>query len=147
MAESYRERIARLVKDAPFGIDPELRIEGRPPTMASSEFLTNKQQGDWAEQVVFNAINNNSREYVAIQYGRSESLAAGDEGFDDFYRKYQEELNNIGKRPDLIIFKKSDTADQEIDIDGSITKTVSKLKEEAVAFIEKKDYASAHMIY
>lgn len=34
--------------------------------MASSEFLTNKEQGDWAEQVVFNAINKNSEEYRAV---------------------------------------------------------------------------------
>ncbi|MEY3869538.1 MAG: hypothetical protein RLZZ338_3429 [Cyanobacteriota bacterium] len=82
MPEIYKEKIARLVKEAPFGIDPEIRIQNRPPTMASSEFLTNKQQGDWAEEIVFNAINQNSDDYVAVKYGRSESLAAGDKGFE-----------------------------------------------------------------
>lgn len=43
MAESYKEKIARLVaQNAALGIDPNVKIEGRVPTMASSEFLTNK---------------------------------------------------------------------------------------------------------
>lgn len=130
MPNTYKEEIASLVRTSPFGIDTSIRIEGRPPTMASSEFLTNKQQGDWAEQVVFNAVNDNSDEYVAIQYGRSESLAAGDEGFDDFYRSYQEELNNIGKRPDLLIFRKSDIIGRQIDLDND------SLVYQAVAAIE-----------
>ena len=36
---------------------------------------------------------------------------------------------------------------EDIDIEGNFAKIVSKLKEEAVAFIEKKEYAYAHMIY
>ena len=116
--EIYREQIARLLRQSPFNIDPELKVSGRPPTMASSEFLTNKEQGDWAEQVVLNAINNNSDEYVAVHYGRSDSLAAGDEGFGEFYQQYQDELNTIGKRPDLLIFRRSEIGSPvNIDID------------------------------
>jgi type II restriction enzyme len=98
--------------------------------MASSEFLTNKEQGDWAEQIVFKAINDNSPDYCAVKYGRSDSLAAGDSGFEEFYRDYQEELNTIGKRPDLLIFKRKDVGDAAINL--ADTNTVSK----AIAAIE-----------
>lgn len=140
MVESYKEKIARLVvQNAPLGIDPDVKIEGRVPTMASSEFLTNKQQGDWAEQVVFNAINDHSSEYIAVQYGRSESLAAGDEGFDDFYRHYQDELNTIGKRPDILIFKKSDVANQSIDlVDAIVSKAVAAIEVRSSSFLADK---------
>lgn len=143
MTETYRDRILRLIKGAPFDIDPDVRIEGRAPTMASSEFLTNKQQGDWAEQVVFNAINSSSNDYLAIQYGRSDSLAAGDEGFDDFYVKYQEELNNIGKRPDILIFRKSDISSEKLNLDddGLVNRAVAALEVRSSSFLAGK-YAS-----
>lgn len=78
------------------------------PTQASSEFITNKQQGDWAEDVIFRAINDNSENIVAVRYGKSDDLTAGDPGFKEFYAQYQEELETIGKRPDLLIFRKDD---------------------------------------
>jgi type II restriction enzyme len=131
VAEIYKEQIARLLDQTPFNIDQKLMISGRPPTMASSEFLTNKEQGDWAEQVVLNAINNNSNEYVAVHYGRSDSLAAGDEGFVEFYQQYQDELNTIGKKPDLLIFRKS-----EIDSPTSIDVEDVDLVSKSVAAIE-----------
>ncbi len=33
---------------------------------------------------------------------------AGEDGFDTFYQEFQSELDTIGKRPDLLIFKKTD---------------------------------------
>lgn len=130
MPESYRQVIARLMASTPFGINPDIQMTGRPPTMASSEFLTNKEQGDWAEQIVFKAINDNSLDYRAVKYGRSDSLAAGDPGFEDFYLSYQEELNTIGKRPDILIFKRSDVGNTELNLDDE--QTVSQ----AIAAIE-----------
>ena len=82
------------------------------PTQASSEFITNKQQGDWAEDVIFRAINDNSENIVAVRYGKSDDLTAGDPGFKEFYAQYQEELETIGKRPDLLIFSKNDYDEQ-----------------------------------
>ena len=78
----------------------EPRSESPRPTQASSVFITNKQQGDWAEDVLFHAINDNSSKLVAVRYGRSEDLVAGDEDFEAFYDNYQKELDEIGKRPD-----------------------------------------------
>ena len=78
------------------------------PTQASSEFITNKQQGDWAEDVLFRAINDNSENIIAVRYGKSDNLVAGDEGFEKFFNDYQAELDAIGKRPDILLFKKDD---------------------------------------
>ena len=86
----------------------EPRSEASMPTQASSEFITNKQQGDWAEDVLFRAINDNSENIVAVRYGKSDDLVAGDDGFEKFFNAYQAELDAIGKRPDILLFKKED---------------------------------------
>ncbi len=39
---------------------------------------------------------------------KSDDLVAGEEGFDVFYQDFQHELDTIGKRPDLLIFNKTD---------------------------------------
>ena len=96
MNETYTETIQRLISESPFEIDTELQITGRVPTLATSAFLTNKQQGDWAEEIVCNAINEYSQEYRALKYGRDDSLDAGDPGFREFYAAYQDELNSVG---------------------------------------------------
>ena len=98
MSETYKETIKRLIAESPYEIDTGVEVRGRLPTLASSEFLTNKEQGDWAEEIVFNAINEHSQEYRALKYGRDDSLAAGDPGFPEFFAAYQDELNNIGKK-------------------------------------------------
>jgi type II restriction enzyme len=126
----YKNNIQKLITQSPLEIDTEIQIMGRPPTMANSEFLTNKQQGDWAEQVVYKAINEFSDEYFAVKYGRSESIAAGDEGFADFYKEYQNELNIIGKKPDLLIFKLTDFPNRNVDIenDEQVRKAIAALE-------------------
>ncbi len=127
----YKDDIRDLITKIPLvNLDAGWK-PGRIPTSATSEFLTNKEQGDWAETVVHNAINENSRDYFAVRYGRSENLSAGDDGFNAFFSKYQEELELIGKKPDLLIFKRSDLPSPN-DIDLEDTETVSK----AVAAIE-----------
>lgn len=107
MNEIYKETIQRLISESPFEIDTELQIAGRVPTLANSAFLTNKQQGDWAEEIVCNAVNEYSGDYLALRYGRDDSLDAGDPGFREFYAAYQDELNTIGKKPDILIFRRS----------------------------------------
>lgn len=86
----------------------EPRSKALRPTQASSEFITNKQQGDWAENVLFRAINDNSENIIAVRYGKSDDLVAGDAGFEEFFNEYQAELDTIGKRPDILLFKKED---------------------------------------
>ena len=85
-----------------------MQIAGRvSQPLANSAFLTNKQQGDWAEEIVCNAVNEYSGDYLALRYGRDDSLDAGDPGFREFYAAYQDELNTIGKKPDILIFRRS----------------------------------------
>jgi len=141
---NYYDTIRELTKNVPttlvdFGLP---RDPSRTPTQASSNFITNKEQGDWAENLVTRAINETSKNFIAIKYGKSDDLVAGEEGFDSFYQEFQSELDTIGKRPDLLIFKKSDF-DKKLGLDISqiphyqITDYVKK----AVAGIEVRSSA------
>jgi type II restriction enzyme len=140
MPQLYRELIATLLASTPFQVNPDLQLTGKPPTMASSEFLTNKEQGDWAEQVVFNAINENSSEFCAVKYGRSDTLAAGEDGFEKFYQEYQDELNNIGKRPDLLIFRRSeiDLGNLDLDDDLTVSKAAAAIEVRSSSFLANR---------
>lgn len=106
----YIDEINDLIKNVNTNIIDfsESRNRGTPPTQVSSEFLTNKEQGDWAEKTLLNGINNNSSKYCAVKYGRDDDIIAGEAGFKKFYEAYQEELDTIGKRPDLLIFDRND---------------------------------------
>lgn len=132
----YKDDILNLIEQSPLEIDTVIQMSGRPPPMANSEFLTNKEQGDWAEKIVFKAINGYSDDYFAVEYGRFESIAAGDDEFADFYMEYQSELNAIGKKPDILIFKVSDFPDRSIDIenDEHIRRAVPHLKLDQARF-------------
>lgn len=107
---AYFDEIRELTKEIPTTIVDfsEPRDRTSPPTQASSNFITNKEQGDWAEDLIFRAINETSTNYIAVRYGKSDDLIAGEEGFDKFYNDFQDELDTIGKRPDLLIFAKED---------------------------------------
>ena len=106
----YMEIIDEIIKNVNKDL-LDLSVErewGNPPTQVSSEFLTNKEQGDWAEQSFIQGVNNFSKKYIAVKYGRDDDIIAGEVGFSEFYEKYQEELDTIGKRPDVLIFEKKD---------------------------------------
>ena len=120
----------------------EPRSEASMPTQASSEFITNKQQGDWAEDVIYRAINDNSDNIVAVRYGKSDDLVAGDEGFEQFFNDYQNELDTIGKRPDILLFKKSDF-DEKLGYDISSKKSseIGDYVSKAIAGIEVRSSA------
>jgi len=136
---TYRESIEHLIIAAPFDIETGIQLTGRPPTMASSEFLTNKEQGDWAEKVVLAAINENVKEYRAVPYGRAESLAAGDPGFADFYSDYQDELNTLGKKPDILIFRSDDIgATPNLDDAHIVRKAIAAIEVRSSSFLAQK---------
>lgn len=142
--KNYFMRIEELTKNVPFtlvdfGVP---RDPARTPTQASSNFITNKEQGDWAENLIIRAINEASKNYIAVKYGKCDDLVAGENGFDTFYQDFQIELDAIGKRPDLLIMKKSDF-DEKLGLDISqiphdqITEYVKK----AIAGIEVRSSA------
>lgn len=102
----YKELINKISSEIPENII-NLKVErkrGRAPTQAFSDFLTHSEQGDWAETLFYNALKQSSIPYVPVRYGRSDKIIAGDPHFKDFYEAYQEELDSIGKRPDILIF-------------------------------------------
>lgn len=106
----YFEELREITKNistsiVDFGLK---RDRASPPTQASSNFITNKEQGDQAEDLIFRAINETSKNYVAVRYGKSDDIIAGEVGFDKFYNDFQDESDSIGKRPDLLIFRKGD---------------------------------------
>ena len=136
----YRDRIAKLVDGFPLEIDKNVVLEGRPPTSANSEFLTNKEQGDWAEKLVFRAINDSSAEFVAVRYGRSDSIAAGDKGFVEFYRAYQDELNHIGKKPDILLFKRGEAPvdNEALESTEIVSKAIAAIEVRSSSFLCNK---------
>ena len=141
---NYFETIRELTKSVPATlVDFNLpRDIARTPTQASSNFITNKEQGDWAENLVTRAINETSKNYVAIKYGKSDDLVAGQEGFDTFYQDFQSELDTIGKRPDLLIFRKSDfDTNLGFDISRIPHSHITEYVKKAVAGIEVRSSA------
>lgn len=101
----YRRAVLDLLRSLPLPIDLDLRVQGRRPTAASSDFLTNREQGTWAEEVVIRAINDHAGGLRAVRYGDTDATAPGDPDFKNHFSDYQEELNTIGKRPDILIFR------------------------------------------
>lgn len=140
----YLDRIRELTKTVPttlvdFGLP---RDPARTPTQASSNFITNKEQGDWAENLVFRVINETSKNFVAVKYGKSDDLVAGEAGFDTFYQEFQNELDTIGKRPDLLIFRKEDfIADLGDDISQIPHDEITAYVKRAIAGIEVRSSA------
>lgn len=133
----YKDEILELIRQSPLDIDLEVQMTGSPPTSATSDFLTNKEQGDWAERVVHRAVNEYSDDFFAVRYGRSEDLSAGDAGFAEFYAEYQNELNTIGKKPDILIFRTSDFPDGEVDVadERNVGRAIAALEVRSSSFL------------
>lgn len=143
---TYFERIQQLTKNVPVELVDfsQPRDVARTPTQASSNFITNKEQGDWAENLLFRAINETSKNYIAVKYGKSDDLVAGEDGFDTFFQEFQEELDTIGKRPDLLIFRKNDfdpylgfdiSHIQHCQIDSYVRKAIAGIEVRSSAFL------------
>lgn len=137
---NYVERISKLIDSFPLKIDKDIVMEGRTPSSASSDFLTNKEQGDWAEKLVVKAINEAASEYTAVRYGRGDSIAAGDPGFAEFYARYQEELNTIGKKPDILLFRAGDEPKdvKELDDPTVVGRAVAAIEVRSSSFLCNK---------
>lgn len=139
----YRDRINDLTQkiDSTLADFNAERIRGNMPTQISSEFLTNKEQGDWAEQTLLNGINNNSSNLIAVRYGKNDDINAGDDGFKEFFKAYQAELDTIGKRPDILIFEKKDYPYETYDISHFSNDLLDQLVPKAKCGIEVRSSA------
>jgi hypothetical protein len=136
---TYRNTIIQLAHQVPLSIVnfSTPRARNSPPTQASSEFITNREQGDWAELLILQAIKKTSQTFVAVQYGRADRYTAGEPGFEEFYESYQYELDLIGKRPDLLIFRIEDyDYDWSFDISRLPKELLDKIVPKAVAGLE-----------
>lgn len=142
LAANYIDEIEELIKSVPEDIvDLNVtRVRGRVPTQAFSEFITNREQGDWAESLIFNAINDLESDILSVKYGKSDKVIAGDPGFKEFYEEYQDELDNTGKRPDLLIFKKKDYNCSNLDI-SNIEDKHHEILTNAIAGLEVRSSA------
>lgn len=139
MKNNYIKRIDSLIKRLPTDILDlgKKRKRSNPPTQAFSEFITHREQGDWAEDLLFRAIQKIDQDIVPVRHGRADKIVAGEPSFREFYQKYQDELDTVGKRPDLLIFKKTDydTA-WNYDISSLSVKLWDKIVPKAIAAFE-----------
>ncbi|RKZ35077.1 restriction endonuclease [bacterium] len=139
MSEEYKKEIRDLITSIPENtiILPQQIERGGEPTQAFSDFITHREQGDWAEDVIFRAIKEIENGIVAVRYGRSEKIVAGEPGFSEFYEAYRKELTEIGKRPDLLIFRKEDFGEfNEYDISRYDIETLTNIVPKAIAGLE-----------
>lgn len=140
---SYINLIDNLISK----VDPDLinlsekETRNNVPTQVSSNFLTNKEQGDWAEKTLLNVININSKDYIAVKYGLDNDIIAGEDGFKEYYKNYKNELDTIGKRPDILIFHKNDYNYNDYDISKFDIDTLDKLVPLAKCGIEVRSSA------
>lgn len=139
----YITRITNLIKlvnPSIVDFDAE-RTRGTAPTQVSSEFLTNKEQGDWAEKTLMDGINNSCSNYIAVKYGKDDNIIAGEDGFKEFYDAYQDELDTIGKRPDILIFKKEDFKYDVTNISNFSLEELDEIVPKAICGIEVRSSA------
>jgi len=101
------------------------RKRGGIPTQAFSEFLIKKQQGEWAENLILEAINDIKGEFVAVKYGKSDEI--------------------IGKRPDLLVFLKKDFGYSEFDISNFKESELRIVVQKAIAGLEVR--SSAYLVH
>jgi hypothetical protein len=76
----------------------------RRPSAAYSESLINQRLAEWTEATLKASFNQQSKNYVAVNYAAGGRLIAGESGFVDVFNKYHSEIRVIGKRPDLLVF-------------------------------------------
>jgi len=144
--DTYSSYVKQLAAKLPKSVVDlsQPRKRGRSPTQAFSEFLTNRNQGDWAEDLIIRALQKCDPTIAVVKYGRGDEPVAGEEGFDEFYESYQDELDSIGKRPDLLIFEKGDITAGTTDISKFPDDELRKLVPKALAGFEVRSSAALY---
>ncbi len=114
------------------GAKPAEKI--RVPTDARSEFLANRAMGDWAERMLSAAIVSALPEWKVVQYGNTDTIAAGHPDFKARYLAGLEETRMFGKRPDLLVFPNA------FDVDSNLSERnhteIESLVKQASAAVE-----------
>jgi hypothetical protein len=81
----------------------------KPPARASEGFLSTIAQGMWAEEKLREAINS-TQEFIAIKYGQSRynhELISSKDAWKEYVAKVYEQMSKYGKRPDLLVFRRT----------------------------------------
>lgn len=135
---SYYKKVESVIRKLPDElVDLDIpRIKPPRPSLASSEFLINRNMGDWSEGLVKTSIESSTKEYIALKYGRSQNLVAGEPGFSKFYDDYEVELDDFGKRPDLLVFRKGDYYRKSKDLSKTSNDDISELVPRAILGLE-----------
>jgi len=121
----------------------------RKPTAAFSEFLINRQLGDWTESLFRTEVNKKLEGFKAVKYGAAGRLVVGDPKFNNFFENYHKEIKRIGKRPDLLIFKRKDLEDLKMpddisEMESSCLQNVAKKAVVAIEVRSSKYYAATY---
>jgi hypothetical protein len=138
------ESVEKVLKDEGFkgvkfgGAGAEPAAAARLPTDARSEFFANRALGDWAEKSLAAAIRKAFPDLGIAHYGQSDTIAAGDEGFKEFYLAGREEVRVAGKRPDLLLFANDQDikAYDNFDISRLASNELDKIARKAIGSIE-----------
>lgn len=111
-----KENIALELNDFP--LLPWVDFVLNPRRLRGSDFLMRWSQGVWSENRLIEAVNENVK-YFAIPYGPSGTAPTDDvRAFELYFERLEEAgLGNI-KRPDLLIFKKTDEKEVKKFLDG-----------------------------
>lgn len=108
----------------------------RIPTDARSEFLANRAMGDWAENLLADALRKSVSNWSVSHYGSTASIAAGHADFSMHYGAGLKEVREFGKRPDLLIFEKKKVKDIVENLSLQPFETIDPLADLALASIE-----------
>jgi len=104
------------------------------PTDARSEFLANRAMGDWAEDLLAAGLKRALPGFDVVRYGDSDRIAAGEEGFRDFYISRLEDVRLHGKRPDLLVVPEG--MGLQADLSGQRTTDIKTLVQKARLSVE-----------
>lgn len=95
------------------------RTRTKPLSQAFSDFTIHREQGYWAERMLAAGLNEAvGSGYDTVKYGKSDTIIAGQEGFKEFYEQYQDELEAVGKKPDVLVFEKNVVGRADISMMG-----------------------------
>lgn len=114
---------------------PQLDL-GKPPAVASEGFLSTMAQGMWAEEKLMEALSEDG-EFTGIRYGQSRynhNLISSKEEWKRYINKVYSQMAKYGKRPDILILKKSDA--------NGVPKDISEESEEKIYCIVFKSIAA-----
>lgn len=118
------------------------RKRGKRPGQAFSDFVIHREQGDWAERVLAEGLRSVLPQGIrVVKYGRSDDILAGEPGFEEFYERYQDELDLIGKRPDVLLFRGETAALPNNDISTLSLDQLRPIVPSAIAGLEVRSSA------